>query len=233
MDELRAILGDGLSDDVLEGLLTRFGGNVSAAANAFFDGSLLPPAAPRTMPEALPDDVMSTLFKTLEDVRKQLAEREQQLDMAARVSEVLQRRLLAVEHALAVADANKSEREDAEEEARSLADTEGDPMPAPPVSTTLSLTQMPLHFLRIALPRLFMPLHVLGWAGRLLGVARFVPPRALKRQREDEPDADNGDEGTAEAKGEVCGVELGEQEEGIERRRRRSRIRQRTTPMCK
>ena len=38
MDALRSILGEGVSDDILAGLLRKYGEDVAAAANAFFDG---------------------------------------------------------------------------------------------------------------------------------------------------------------------------------------------------
>ena len=82
LDMLRSIVGEGPPDDRLKMLLVRSGGDVAAAANAFFDGvvggssaffdgvggSPVPPAAPQMC-----DDVMSTLFKTLEDQGRKLA----------------------------------------------------------------------------------------------------------------------------------------------------------------
>lgn len=79
IDDLRAILGEGPSDDTLQSLLSQTGGDVSAAANRFFDGG--PGAAGSTPYDSAPpppcdsvsDDVMATLFKTLEDVGRKLA----------------------------------------------------------------------------------------------------------------------------------------------------------------
>lgn len=82
LDMLRSIVGEGPPDDRLKMLLVRSGGDVAAAANAFFDGviggssaffdgvggSPVPPPAPQVC-----DDVMSTLFKTLEDQGRKLA----------------------------------------------------------------------------------------------------------------------------------------------------------------
>ena len=78
MDHLRAVVGDGPSEATLRALLDRTGGDVAAAANAFFDGSLAeqmaaePARATGSAPQA-GDDVLATLFKTLEDVGKKLA----------------------------------------------------------------------------------------------------------------------------------------------------------------
>ena len=74
MEELRSILGDGPCDVTLQGLLARFGGNVAAAANAFFDGSV-PPAGVSNGAgnHGAGEDVLATLFKTLEDTGRKLA----------------------------------------------------------------------------------------------------------------------------------------------------------------
>jgi hypothetical protein len=265
IDDLRAILGEGPSDDTLQALLNQTGGDVSAAANRFFDGGPASAAsAPYDTPPPPPcggvsDDVMATLFKTLEDVgrklagapasrpakaspivvwrvptaqtenepapafahpilcrkpapafadpilRRESAERDQQLDTTTKVCEVLQRRLTELETALAVADANESERAEAQEELQAAqsaaaaaassasgaaadsdggigsAITNGHLGPA-----LLVLAGMPLHLLRLALPRVLMSplgrLPMMRWLGRMVGVA---PRPSLKRTRDD------------------------------------------------
>ena len=72
MEELRCILGDGPCDVTLQGLLARSGGDVAAAANAFFDGSVAP-AAPNGSSNGAGEDVLATLFKSLEDTGRKLA----------------------------------------------------------------------------------------------------------------------------------------------------------------
>ena len=103
MEALRSILGDGVGDEILSGLLARHGDDVAAAANAFFDvgaAAAVPAPAPPPAPNggccnSLGDDVMTTLFRTLEEVRQKLSERDQQLDLTTRLVEVLARRLQA------------------------------------------------------------------------------------------------------------------------------------------
>jgi len=73
LQELRAILGDGPTDDVLQALLNQTGGDVAAAANRFFDGGPSAAAQPQSACGGGGDEVMSTLFKTLEDVGRKLA----------------------------------------------------------------------------------------------------------------------------------------------------------------
>jgi hypothetical protein len=79
IDDLRSILGEGPSDYTLQALLNQTGGDVSAAANRFFDGaagaggSTAYDPAPPTACDSVSDDVMATLFKTLEDVGRKLA----------------------------------------------------------------------------------------------------------------------------------------------------------------
>ena len=70
MDALRSILGEGVSDDILAGLLRKYGEDVAAAANAFFDGgpAAAAPAPPPPPPQNggcynLGDDVMTSLFR--------------------------------------------------------------------------------------------------------------------------------------------------------------------------
>jgi len=173
LDMLRSIVGEGPPDDRLKMLLVRSGGDVAAAANAFFDGviggssaffdgvggSPVPPPAPQVC-----DDVMSTLFKTLEDQGRKLAERDQQLDLATRVCEALVRRLRETERTLATADADRAERSELLEaevqtdEVELLAST----VVAPPAAPTLrSLLGLPM--LRVAAARLLLPLHLLQW----------------------------------------------------------------------
>ncbi len=73
-EELRCIVGEGPSDSVLKALLVRTNGDVSAAANRFFDGNFEPgPSESESLGQQVPDDVLSTLFKTLEDVGRKLA----------------------------------------------------------------------------------------------------------------------------------------------------------------
>ena len=119
VEMLIAIVGDGVGDETLRALLIRAGGDVSAAANSFFDGgvaSLMNEAA-NDMPAppagvGVGEDVLGTLFKTLEDQGRKLAERDQQLDMASKVCEALVRKLRETEKSLATADADRLQRED-------------------------------------------------------------------------------------------------------------------------
>jgi hypothetical protein len=81
VDMLRSIVGDGVGDETLRALLLRAGGDVSAAANSFFDGgvaTLMSSGPPADASGAAPvgavgDDVLGTLFKTLEDQGRKLA----------------------------------------------------------------------------------------------------------------------------------------------------------------
>lgn len=78
MEELRSVVGDGPSDATLRALLDRTAGDVAAAANAFFDGSIAGQIATESVIQrsGAPrggDDVLATLFKTLEDVGRKLA----------------------------------------------------------------------------------------------------------------------------------------------------------------
>lgn len=76
---LRAIIGEGVDDASLRALLVRAGGDVSSAANSFFDGGL--PVLHDdggadfhpTPVSSVGDDVIGTLFKTLEDQGRKLA----------------------------------------------------------------------------------------------------------------------------------------------------------------
>ena len=92
IETLKAIVGDGVEETILKALLLRAGGDVAAAANSFFDGG----AASLTMGGggggddfggpgsaggggagashcAVGEDVLGTLFKTLEDQGRKLA----------------------------------------------------------------------------------------------------------------------------------------------------------------
>ena len=79
--ELRCVVGDGPSEATLRALLARTGGDVAAAANAFFDGSVAEQMASEPSSGGGGggsrggggDDVLATLFKTLEDVGRKLA----------------------------------------------------------------------------------------------------------------------------------------------------------------
>ena len=83
MDVLRACVGDGPTETALRALLTRFGGDAASAANAFFDGTadLLSTDGSGAAASgsgggggsAVSDDVLATLFKTLDDVGRKLA----------------------------------------------------------------------------------------------------------------------------------------------------------------
>ena len=86
MDALRSILGEA-SRTTSSPASPQIRRDVAAAANAFFDGG---PAAAAPAPPPPPqnggccnlgDDVMTTLFRTLEEVRQKLTERDQQLDL--------------------------------------------------------------------------------------------------------------------------------------------------------
>ena len=78
IEMLRSIVGEGVGDDMLRALLLRAGGDVSSAANTFFDGGL--PTLGNNSDEfgrapaaAVGDEVLGTLFKTLEDQGRKLA----------------------------------------------------------------------------------------------------------------------------------------------------------------
>ena len=82
VETLRSIVGDDLPESTLRALLLRSGGDVTAAANSFFDGGVATLSAMEEGGGASPaqpgacsvgDDVLSTLFKTLEDQGKKLA----------------------------------------------------------------------------------------------------------------------------------------------------------------
>ena len=79
IETLKAIVGEGVPDDTLRALLLRSGGDVAAAANSFFDGgaaSLGGGDAGGSFQSSTPavgDDVLGTLFKTLEDQGRKLA----------------------------------------------------------------------------------------------------------------------------------------------------------------
>ena len=78
IEMLKSIVGDGVPDETLRGLLLRAGGDVSSAANSFFDGGVATLATDtgadfRPAPTAVGDDVLGTLFKTLEDQGRKLA----------------------------------------------------------------------------------------------------------------------------------------------------------------
>ena len=78
---LRSIVGEDLPDDTLRALLVRSGGDVSAAANSFFDGgvaTLVASSAPddyRPPSASVGDDVLGTLFQTLEEQGRKLVGR--------------------------------------------------------------------------------------------------------------------------------------------------------------
>ena len=79
VEMLRSIIGEGVDDASLRTLLLRAGGDVSGAANSFFDGGL--PVMHEdngadfrpTPVSSVGDDVLGTLFKTLEDQGRKLA----------------------------------------------------------------------------------------------------------------------------------------------------------------
>ena len=85
LETLKAIVGEDIADSTLRALLLRAGGDVAAAANSFFDGGAAsldmsaqmngsasqPPAPAFGMPPG--DEVLGTLFKTLEDQGRKLA----------------------------------------------------------------------------------------------------------------------------------------------------------------
>lgn len=89
LSSLRAVVGDGPSESTLRALLERTAGDVAAAANAFFDGSSaeLMAAEPASRSSggasAAGDDVLATLFKTLEDVGRKLAGEQPLLECAS------------------------------------------------------------------------------------------------------------------------------------------------------
>ena len=79
VEMLRSIIGEGVDDASLHALLLRAGGDVSGAANYFFDGGVplihddnVADFRP-TPASAVGDDVIGTLFKTLEDQGRKLA----------------------------------------------------------------------------------------------------------------------------------------------------------------
>jgi len=220
MEELRAVVGEGPTDAVLQGLLDRTGGDVSAAANGFFDGSFAnsPPLGASTgtgtsasTAPYIPDDVMTELFKTLEDVGRKLAERDQQLDVTTKACEILQRRLQELEQYRAKIDADESDRQMAEEEARQVEaerlaaispDEESVEMERPEATGSTTLAHMPLHIFRNVLPRLLHPMHVLRWIGRFIGVPLLLPQRPSKRAREEEEEPNGGEQEGNEDEGE-------------------------------
>ena len=79
IDMLRSIVGEGVPDETLGALLMRAGGDVSSAANSFFDGGVATLQAMdagaelRPAPTAVGDEVLGTLFKTLEETGRKLA----------------------------------------------------------------------------------------------------------------------------------------------------------------
>ena len=185
MEELRSILGD-VCDTTLQALLARSGGDVAAAANAFFDGSIPQPGSSgassggNAAAAAASEDVLATLFKTLEDTGKKLAERNQQLDMTTRLCDALTRRLHDLERNLALADADAVEREEiraAEQEAAEDAEPDGAVVAAAPAPRVL-----PWHLqrlFRLAAPPLLMPLQLVRWFGH--GLGRLYRLRSLGR----------------------------------------------------
>lgn len=121
---------------------------------------------------------------------------------------MLQRRLAELETALAVADANESERAEAQMElqaaqsaaaaaasAASGAEADSDGGMGSAISNghlgpaLLTLAGMPLHLLRLALPRVLMSplghLPMMRWLGRMVGLS---PRPSLKRTRDDASD---------------------------------------------
>jgi len=154
-----------------------------------------------------PQKDASDLFPGLRSTNPlcKLAERDQQLDTTTKVCEVLQRRLAELETALAVADANESERAEAQMElqaaqsaaaaaasAASGAEADSDGGMGSAISNghlgpaLLTLAGMPLHLLRLALPRVLMSplghLPMMRWLGRMVGLS---PRPSLKRTRDD------------------------------------------------
>ncbi|EOD17725.1 hypothetical protein EMIHUDRAFT_451293 [Emiliania huxleyi CCMP1516] len=174
VETLRSIVGDDLPESTLRALLLRSGGDVTAAANSFFDGGVATLSAMEEGGGASPaqpgacsvgDDVLSTLFKTLEDQGKKLAERDQQLDMATRVCEELVKRLRETERTLASADAERAERKEQRSEVE--VQTEGSMVgDADPAGGSGLFARYPL--LRLA-SHLFSPLQMLLWLGGLVG----------------------------------------------------------------
>ena len=179
MEELRSILGD-VCDTTLQALLARSGGDVAAAANAFFDGSFPQPGASgggNGAAAAVSEDVLATLFKTLEDTGKKLAERNQQLDATTRLCDALTRRLHDLERNLALADADAVEREEMRAAEREAAGAEPDGAVVAPAPRVL-----PWHLqrlFRLAAPPLRMPLQLVRWFGH--GLGRLYRMRALGR----------------------------------------------------
>ena len=180
---LRSIVGDDTSDSTLRALLLRSGGDVAAAANSFFDGAAASlsatfetaTSASSAAVPAVGDDVLCTLFKTLEDQGRKLAERDQQLDMASRVCEALVRRLRETERTLATADADRSEREAAEAEVQTEDSRLFDPGSGDSAAAGGAVGRLgsPLAFLCARLPLLgyassLLPLHTLKWLGGML-----------------------------------------------------------------
>ena len=127
------------------------------------------------------DDVLGTLFKTLEDQGRKLAERDQQLDMATRVCEALVRRLRDRAHAgdcgrrpqragarrRGGADGHRSRA------GRGLVPTCATaPPPSPsPAATRLAMLHRALPLLRLAASRLLLPLGMIRWLGGPAGGA--------------------------------------------------------------
>ena len=78
VEVLRSIVGDSVEESILRRLLLRAGGDVASAANSFFDGGVAtlndgPTIAAPTSAPQVGDDVLGTLFKTLEDQGRKLA----------------------------------------------------------------------------------------------------------------------------------------------------------------
>jgi hypothetical protein len=77
LETLRCIVGEDTPDATLRALLLRANGDVTAAANSFFDGganlNLTAPQPSSAAASSVNDDVLGTLFKTLEDQGKKLA----------------------------------------------------------------------------------------------------------------------------------------------------------------
>jgi len=183
LTELRCVVGEGPSEATLRGLLARTSGDVAAAANAFFDGStaeqVMSDSAAGACHSRPGDDVLATLFKTLEDVGRKLAERDQQLDLATRVCETLVRRVEVAERTVASCDADQCEREEAaakdEAEAAAAAALSSAQAEADTTSTASASGRLPAGFGRLhhilraitALP--LMPAsRLLRWVGGMI-----------------------------------------------------------------
>lgn len=77
LETLRSIVGEDTPDSTLRALLMRAGGDVASAANSFFDGGVATlgngDSHQHSAGPPVGDDVLGTLFKTLEDQGRKLA----------------------------------------------------------------------------------------------------------------------------------------------------------------